>query len=163
MLFNPNEVDPTEGQIKTDWYDVVIAEADEYENKKRNGRNVELHYVITKGQHKNFRVRDYIAYVHSNPEAQRIGRQTLRKICDAIGIDGEIGSESVFVGKHLSVRLVENSDSTFPDAKDYRPIEKVDFTDMDEGTLPEGNGRTPPPRNFGVKEREIIRECDVTI
>lgn len=84
--FNPADVPEDEGGfdlIPAGSYQARIVGSDEYENKKKTGRIIELQWQIDGPKFKGRRLWQRINYVHQNPTAQKIGQQDLKAITDA--------------------------------------------------------------------------------
>jgi Protein of unknown function (DUF669) len=108
----PETFDPTQQPGNT-WELIpvgeYIAEATEgmvAPPKSGNGYMLTLVWKILEGDYENRQVWQTITYLHSNEMAQKIGRKTMKDLCDATGNGGTaVRDISVFLFKPVRIRI----------------------------------------------------------
>lgn len=89
--FDPTSVEPNSFEEPPPGEDVAqIVESNVNLAKSGNGKVLGFTWQITEGEHINRKFWQYINYQHSNAQAQIIGQQQLKMICDAVGLQGHL-------------------------------------------------------------------------
>ena len=96
-------------------YKARIVESSEYENKKKNGRIIELQWQVEGPTHSGRRLWQRINYVHTNATAQLIGQQDLKAITEACRKPHGIKSTEELHGIPMMIRVKIKSDPQYGD------------------------------------------------
>lgn len=94
MDYNPDEVEPGsfDGELIPSGTraPMQITSSEVIPNKAGTGRMLKLRWDVTEGPFTNRVVFEQINYQHSSAQAQTIGQQQLKSICDAVGHVGPL-------------------------------------------------------------------------
>lgn len=87
MRFNANEVQPAAayGPLPNGVYRVRVTDANEIENKNRNGKYLELVLLVLEGEHKGRKLWCRYTSEHENEQAASIGRGQISQALRALG------------------------------------------------------------------------------
>ena len=131
MNFNASAVELPDDKY-TSKYDIPVPEGsylaeivdqDEKENSKKSGRFVHVKWEIAEGEHLGRWVPEWINYIHESEVTQRIGEQQLKKLCDAIGIDGLADTDEL-QGKRAIITVgTDKKDSSRNVVFAYEPVQ----------------------------------------
>lgn len=117
--FDPSTVEEDEGGdfdlIPAGNYQARIVGSDEYENKKKNGRIIELQWQIDGPSHSGRRLWQRLNYIHENPTAQKIAGQDLKAITDACKKPHGISSTEELHGIPMMIRVKIKNNPTYGD------------------------------------------------
>jgi hypothetical protein len=86
-------------------YAAEIEDASISPTKNGAGQLIGLRWRIVEGEYENRAVFSSILIQHTNPDAQRFGRQMFRDICFACGITGKVSDLEVLKFKKVSIRV----------------------------------------------------------
>jgi hypothetical protein len=129
--FNPSAVELPEDKY-TSKYDIPvpdgsylaeIVDQDEKENSKKSGRFVHVKWEIAEGEHLGRWVPEWINYIHESEVTQRIGEQQLKKLCDAIGIDGLADTDQMQGLRAIITVGTDKKDSSRNVVVAYEPVQ----------------------------------------
>jgi len=88
--FDPSSVEKREGGdftlIPAGNYLAQVVESDIRPLKSGNGQALVLVFQIIDGEFNGRKVWNWLSVRHTNPEAERIAQQSLRELCDALGV-----------------------------------------------------------------------------
>ena len=87
--FDTNSVEKRENSyelLPAGWYVAQVTESDIVALKSGNGRAIKLTFEVLSEGYRGRKVWARLNVQHTNPEAERIGQQQLRELCDSIGI-----------------------------------------------------------------------------
>lgn len=111
--FNPDEVEPGQNNldpVPANTYVSQIVTSDVQPPKSGNGLMLKLEWEICEGPFEKRKFWQNINYQHASAQAQMIGQQQLKAICDAIGITGHITDSEVLHYQPVRVRLAIEQD-----------------------------------------------------
>jgi hypothetical protein len=122
MDFDPGSVEPGQGldPVPAGEYVAQIIESDVGPAKSGNGLLLNLTWEIVEGPHEHRKFWQRINYQHTSAQAQLIGQQQLKAICDAIGLAGHISDSEQLHFQPMRVRLVIDDSN-----KNYLPKNEV--------------------------------------
>lgn len=87
--FDTNSVEKRESNyelLPAGWYTAQVVDSEVVALKSGNGRAIKLTFdVLTEG-YRGRKVWSRLNVQHTNPEAERIGQQQLRELCDSVGV-----------------------------------------------------------------------------
>jgi Protein of unknown function (DUF669) len=86
-------------------YVAQIVEASVLRPKSGDGCYLAITWKIAEGEFEGRQVWDRITFVHSNEQAQTIGRKTLKDLCVALDVNEQINDAEVFLFKLARIRL----------------------------------------------------------
>jgi hypothetical protein len=88
MEFNAGDVAPSSGSgaIPKGDYTVVVEQSEVKENSKGTGYYLALTYQVVDGEHKGWKLWQYINHINASEKAQQIGRAELSALCRACGV-----------------------------------------------------------------------------
>lgn len=119
QAFDPSEVPEDEGGdfglLPVGNYQARIVGSDEYENKKKNGRIIELQWQVDGPTHAGRRLWQRLNYIHENPKAQLIASQDLKAITDACKKPHGISSTEELHGIPMMIRVKVKSEPGYED------------------------------------------------
>ena len=132
MNFDASAVELPDGEY-TSKYDIPVPEGsylaeivdqDEKENSKKSGRLVHAKWEIAEGEHLGRWVPEWINYIHNSKDAQRIGEQQLKKLCNALGID-KVSDTDELQGKRAIITVgTDKNDDSRNVVFDYAPVQQ---------------------------------------
>jgi hypothetical protein len=98
-------------------YSAQIIEAEVTVPQSNDGQGVKVTWSITEGEHENRQVWQHITYVHSNAQAQDIGRRQLKDLCEACGIKTGISNPDPFkfIPCKIRVGVKKDKDGIYDD------------------------------------------------
>jgi hypothetical protein len=73
--------------------------------KSNDGYALTLTWKILEGEHEGRQVWQHITYMHSNEQAETIGRKTVKDICTALGINEQVRDAEIFLFKPARIRI----------------------------------------------------------
>lgn len=107
-------------------WSVVRIIKEEFKDTKSGGKMLVFEYQTESGSI----IKDRINVVNASETAVRIGKATLGKIAQSIGINGGLMSTDVLFGRPFEIKVVVDSfkndkgeDIPKNDIKDYRPVQ----------------------------------------
>jgi hypothetical protein len=106
-------------QIPEGWYQVLIADTDENENSKGNGRFIKVEYLIASGALSGEKVLQWINYQHSTPKAQEIGLRQLAKLMQCVNVPSPLRDTMILHSKKLEIYI--KPDGSYNTVDDMRP------------------------------------------
>lgn len=86
-------------------YTVVLSETEVKDTKNGKGKFIYLKANVIDGPHANRFVDDRLNVVNDNPTAQKIGQESLKRICMAIGLKEFTGHTTELENKPLKVKV----------------------------------------------------------
>jgi len=111
--------------IKPGTYEAVIAETEMRPTRNGDGMGINVTFEIISGEAKGRKVWEWINYQHPKPEAQRIGQETLAKICKAVGVERLTETEQLHNIPLLVKVALDKADPTKNTVKDILAKSKV--------------------------------------
>ena len=69
------------------------------------GKRVKVTYQVLEGEHKNSKIWDSLMVVHKNPKAVKIGLEGIKRLANAVGIQGKIADPSELAGTNSIVAV----------------------------------------------------------
>ena len=138
--FDPNSVEPSAGSldpVPVGEYIAQIIESATAPAKSGNGKLLNLTWEITEGEFANRKFWQRINYQHTSVQAQLIGQQQLKAICDAIGMQDHLTDSEVLHFQPMRVRLVIDHKN-----KDYDPKNEVKAVKPLDAEAPAGKPAT---------------------
>ena len=148
MNFDASAVELDDGEYTTSKYDIPVPEGsylaeivdqDEKENSKKSGRLVHVKWEIAEGEHLGRWVPEWINYIHKSKDAQRIGERQLKKLCDALGINGVTDTEAQLQGKRAIITVgTDKNDDSRNVVFSYAPVQQSAPTTTPEAEAPAG-------------------------
>ena len=146
MNFDASAVELDDGEYTTSKYDIPVPEGsylaeivdqDEKENSKKSGRLVHVKWEIAEGEHLGRWVAEWINYIHKSKDAQRIGERQLKKLCDALGINGVTDTEAQLQGKRAIITVgTDKNDDSRNVVFSYAPVQQSAPTTTPEAEAP---------------------------
>jgi hypothetical protein len=123
-------------------YTAEVVDAALADCKNGSGQMVKVTWVISGGQHDDFRIIQYLIVQHTNEIAMKLGRQRLKDLCVAVGFTGKLTDLEVLLHKPclITVKVDENENS------DFGPSNKITRIKP----LPTPKAEAPPPWNDSV-------------
>lgn len=120
--FDPNSVEPGMDftPIPAGDYVAQITESDVAPPKSGNGLMLNLTWEIVEGEFDKRKIWQRINYKHTSAQAQLIGQQQLKAICDAIGLQGHLTDSEMLHFQPCRVRISIDHKN-----KDYDPKNEV--------------------------------------
>ena len=107
-------------------YLAEIVDQDEKENSKKSGRLVHVKWEIAEGEHLGRWVPEWINYIHESEVTQRIGQQQLKKLCDALAINGVTDTEAQLQGKRAIITVgTDKNDDSRNVVFNYAPVQQL--------------------------------------
>jgi len=98
-------------------YVAQIVEVSVLQPQSGDGYYLVLTWKIAEGEFERRLVWQRIIFVHSNEQAQTIGRKTLKDLCVALGVNEQVNDAEVFLFKPARIRLGIEKDKqgVYPD------------------------------------------------
>jgi len=90
-----------------------------------NGQILKLTWQVTEGQYQNRQFWQNINYLHSSAQAQLIGQQQLKAICEAVGHDGHLDDSEVLHHVPCRVGLKIKTDPGYSPKNEVRFVKPV--------------------------------------
>lgn len=120
--FDPNSVEPGMDftPVPAGDYAAQITESNVAPPKSGNGLMLNLTWEIVEGEYDKRKFWQRINYKHMSAQAQLIGQQQLKAICDAIGLQGHLTDSEMLHFQPCRVRLSIDHKN-----KDYDPKNEV--------------------------------------
>ena len=133
--FDPAKEDgtPARALLPAGKYRAQVTDASVSETKKRNGTMLNLTWqILNPGPAENRLVFQTILTRHESPDAQRIGRQKLKDLCDACSITEAVTDVGVFLHKPclISVGIEHDKDGIYTDKNKVTRIASAAPTSM---------------------------------
>jgi hypothetical protein len=107
----PETFDPTT-QEGNSWdvlpageYVAQVVESSVQQPNSGDGYHLALTWKIIEGDYEGRQVWQRVTYLHSNEQAQTIGRKTLKDLCVATGVAEQVDDAAVFLFKPVRIRL----------------------------------------------------------
>lgn len=130
--FDPAAVPDAERQLlPVGVYDAHIIESEIKTPKSGNGEMLRLTWEILTGPYERWKVWQQITYRHTNTQAQEIGQQSLKQICEALGL-GPIRNSDDLHFRPARIRLGIEEDKT----GQYGPQNRVSKVEPYGGAAP---------------------------
>jgi len=131
--FNPDDIEIKDRGtlLPPGGYEMCITKSDVTDNKKADGKILELHWTVLSGDHVNDITKDFINLTNPSEMCQRIGQETLARICKAVGHTGKLTNSNMLHGIPCWNKVVQEDSKTLKDdgtpfknnrIKDYQPI-----------------------------------------
>jgi hypothetical protein len=102
---NLDEIEDTPQDLEPGEYEAIISEAEIRENKAGTGMYLSLKWQVTDGPCANRVFYSNLNIVHQNAMAENIAKQSLKKLCNAIGITGNLRHVDTLCDKPMTVTL----------------------------------------------------------
>lgn len=163
--FDPNEVpedDNDYGPIPAGWYRAKIVGSDEYENKKKTGRILELQFQVEGPTHENRRIWLRLNYINKNATAQKIASQLLKKITDACGKPHGISTTEEIHGVPIMIRVKVKEDEGYEPSNEVTAAKKL--TNPKAGAKPKAakaQAKTSSSDEAGAIEPDEIDDDEI--
>lgn len=115
-VFNPEDEDDDPFKpLPAGWYLAEIFKSKLTPTKDKKGKYLDNGYTILEGEFKGRKVYGNINLVNASDMAVRIGRADLKKICVAVGHEGELEETEDLFGIPLCIKLsVKEATSQWP-------------------------------------------------
>lgn len=111
--------------LKAGWYHVEIVEGD-VKQSQAGGAYVEFQYRVVEGEGVNRRLRGRFNIVNANKEAERIGKQQLIALADAVNIVDPSDTDP-FIGKHVMANvIVRPATERFGESNDIKSYKRFE-------------------------------------
>ena len=131
--FNPDniEIKKRGTLLPPGGYEMCITKSDVIDNKNADGKILELHWTVLSGYHVNDIIKDFINLTNPSEMCQRIGQETLARICKAVGHTGKLPNSNMLHGVPCWNKVIQEDSKTLKDdgtpfknnrIKDYQPI-----------------------------------------
>jgi hypothetical protein len=145
MAFLPEPFDPAQepagggfDPIPPGEYSATVVEADVKTPRSGDGYMLSMQYKVDDGEYEGRRVFQTIVFQHSNETAQKIGRATMKSLCDACGLQAAVKDTQDFLFKpvRLKIGIEKDKNGAYDDRNRVLKI------------LPPGGGEhapAPPP------------------
>ena len=121
--YNIHEVEPmgTFEPLPADWYRCVIADTEERETKRQDGKYLQLTIEVIDGKYQGRKIFDRLNLQNKNPVAVDIARRSLASIAKAINVDPKNSSDLIDIPLmvKVAVRPAENGYDASNDVKGY--------------------------------------------
>jgi hypothetical protein len=121
---NVPEGDKDFAPIPAGMYKARVIESNEYENKKRTGRIIELVWQIDGPTHANRRIWQQINYIHKNSTTQGIGQREIKEVGQAVGV-WPVGDTGDLHGKPCSVRVTVKNDPGYEPSNEIKKVKAL--------------------------------------
>lgn len=125
--FDQNNVPEDDGDfapMPAGQYQARVIASDEYENKKKNGRIIELTWQIDGPSHANRKIWQRINYIHKSQTAQGIGQRQLKQIGEAMG-KFPIGDTADLHGIPVNVMVVVKNDPGYEPSNEIKRVKPL--------------------------------------
>jgi len=152
-------------QVEGSTYDLIpvgdylaqIVSSEVVPPKSGNGLMLKLRWDILDGGYEGRCIFDQINYMHANPQAQLIGQQQLKAICEAVGITGPLkDSEDLhFKPCKIKVGIQKDKDGRYDDRNTVKSVKPATGTIEPRQGTPGAAGRpTMPPAAAAAASRQ---------
>jgi Protein of unknown function (DUF669) len=121
-------------------YVAEIVEAKVAQPKNGDGHFISLTWKLSDGDYEGRQIWQRVTFLHSNEQAQTIGRKTLKDVCVALGVNEHVKDVSVLLFKPARIRVGIEKDKT-GQYEDKNRIKRVLPLD---GAAPATAGNPPP-------------------
>jgi Protein of unknown function (DUF669) len=151
MEFDPNAVEPGGNfdPVPAGEYVAQIVESDVAPPKSGNGLMLNLTWEITEGEYTSRKFWQRINYQHTSAQAQLIGQQQLKSICNAIGLSGHLNDSEELHFQPCLVRLsIDAKDSN------YAPKNEVKSVKPASAQAPAAKPQTQQPTQGQATQRQ---------
>lgn len=123
---DPNAIEPSQfDDLPVGEYAAQIIESEVVATKAGNGKLLKLTWQVVEGQFENRKFWQQINYEHASAQAQTIGQQQLKAICDAVGHTDHLSDSEVlhFVPCRvkLSMGKANGNYAARPEVKGVKP------------------------------------------
>lgn len=125
--FDPNEV-KIESQFSAmpaGEYLAQIVDSEVKPTKSGSGMVLKLTWKVVDGQFANRNVFEYVNMQNQNPTAEKIGKETLTKICSAIGVTARVTDSTQLHGKPAKIVLAVKQDPQFGESNEIKAYKKA--------------------------------------
>jgi len=120
--FNASAIDTTShDSVPSGTYEAVITGSEIKPTRAGTGTGINLTFEILSEGAKGRKVWEWINYQHPNQEAQRIGQETLAKVCKAVGISQLNETEQLHNIPLMITVGIDKNDATRNVIKGYAP------------------------------------------
>ena len=92
------------GPLPKGTYNCTVEECSLVETKA-GGQRVKVTYQVLEGDHKNSKIWDSLMVVHNNPKVVKIGLEGIKRLANAVGIQGKIADPSELAGTNSIVAV----------------------------------------------------------
>lgn len=96
------------------WYEAQIVDSELKDNSKGTGSFLSLEFEVVSGDFQNRKFWMNVNYQHTNPKAQEIGQQELRRILEAVGLNRITDSSDLHFKPMMCRLAVENDNNGNP-------------------------------------------------
>ena len=120
--FNVNELPVSTSQfdpLPEGWYNVSIANAEIKDTKTAGGQYIKMEYVVTGPSHQGRKVWGNLNIKNANPKAEKIGRQQLGEVMQAIGLV-KVTDTDQLIGGNLAIKLIVKQDEKYGAGNDIK-------------------------------------------
>ena len=126
--FNSDSVtlDTSHDVIPAGMYVARITEAKFAPLKSGNGNGVSFTFEVIDGPARNRKIWVQASYQHTNPTAQKIAQETLKKISDAVGVKnwGE-NTAHLLYNRPMSIKVSIRKDDQYGDKNEIKAFEAI--------------------------------------
>jgi hypothetical protein len=92
------------GPLPKGTYNCIVEECSLVETKN-GGQRVKVTYQVIEGDNKNSKIWDSLMVVHGNPKVVKIGLEGIKRLANAVGIQGKIADPSELAGTNSIVAV----------------------------------------------------------
>jgi hypothetical protein len=106
--FDPSQEPPGGGgfePLPPGEYPATVVEADVKTPKSGDGYMLAIRYKISDGEYEGRLIFQTAVFQHSSEIAQRIGRATMKSLCDACGLQAAVKDTDAFLWKPVRLKL----------------------------------------------------------
>jgi len=106
-------------------YQVEISKGVMGDNAAGTGSWLRLHYTVLQGEQSNREFVEFFNVHHKNPQAEKIAKEELSRLCRAVGIDGTLEDSEDLHGLELMVdlKIEQGKDGVIRNrVKKYKPL-----------------------------------------
>lgn len=126
--FDPGSVEPNQfDDLPVGEYIAQIVESSVEATKNGKGKLLKLTWQVTEGQFENRKIWQNINFEHESSQAQQIGQQQLKSICDAVGFADHLEDSEVLHFQPCRVRLgmgkANGNYAARPEVKAVKPLQ----------------------------------------
>lgn len=139
-FFDCNSVEDTNFRpLAKGWYPSVIVSYDFRDNKKRNGKVLEIEFETLSSIKK--KIKNYYNIQHENKTCESIGRSSFKEVCMSVDLP-KIESQSdlaLLVGKKIGIKLgiKEYDGKEYNEILDINNIDAIGIDSTPEGLAPQ--------------------------
>jgi len=111
------------GPLPKGTYNCIVEECSLVETKN-GGQRVKVTYQVIEGDNKNSKIWDSLMVVHGNPKVVKIGLEGIKRLANAVGIQGKIADPSELAGTNsiVAVTVDIRKDSEYGDSNTVKRI-----------------------------------------